>query len=93
MSYLNTDVPELKGYDTGTVLGNLELQEGRLERMLEGTVGELSELSEAILRDASEDPDTVFSILLSLRGPSGEEENNPLKNRGLLKENIPVLSG
>ncbi len=91
MSYLNTDVPELKGFDTGTVLGNLELQEERLERMLEATVGELSELAEAILRDASGDPDTVFSILLSLRGQPGEEGNVFLKSQGLLQENIAFL--
>ena len=43
MSYLNTDVPELKGFDTGTVLGNIELLEGRLEGMLEATVAEIAE--------------------------------------------------
>ena len=72
MSYLNTDVPELKGFDTGTVLGNIELLEGRLEGMLEATVAEIAELAEAILQDASGDTDTVFSILLSLRGQPGK---------------------
>lgn len=92
MSHLNTDVPELKGFDTGTVLGNLERQEKRLERMLEATVGELSELAESILRDASEDPDTVFSILLSLRGQPREEGGVTLKSRDLLIENISMLA-
>lgn len=91
MSYLNTDVPELQGFDTGTVLGNLELWETRLEGMLEGTLGELSELAEAILHDAAGDPDTVFSILLSLRGQPVEEEISPLKSRDLLPHNIPFL--
>lgn len=91
MSYLNTDVPELKGFDTGTVLGNIELLEGRLESMLEATVAEISELAEAILQDASGDTDTVFSILLSLRGQPGEAEVSPLKARHLLSQNVPVL--
>ncbi len=91
MSYLNTDVPELKGFDTGTVLGNIELLEGRLEGILEATVAEVFELSEAILQDASGDTDTVFSILLSLRGQPGEAEISPLKARHLLSQNVPVL--
>ncbi len=93
MSYLNTDVPELKGYDTGTVLGNIELLESRLEVTLEAALCELSELAEAILRDASKDPDTVFSILLSLRGQQGEEETPPLRNPDLLHQSRPPLRG
>ncbi len=93
MSYLNTDVPELKGYDTGTVLGNIELLESRLETTMETTLCELSELCEAILRDASGDPDTVFSILLSLRGQQSEEEDPPLRNPDLLYQNLPPLQG
>lgn len=93
MSYLNTDVPELTGYDTGTVLGNLALLEGRLERILELSLTELSELSEAILRDAEGDPDTVVSILLSLRGQPMEEGGWPLRSRELLSASIPPLTG
>ncbi len=92
MSYLNTDVPELKGYDTGTVLGNIELLESRLEGVLEATLGELSELADAIIQDASGDPDTVFSILLSLRGQPSEEGSTPLKSRHLLSQNVRPLS-
>ena len=91
MSYLNTDVPELKGFDTGTVLGNVALLEERLEGLLEGSVAEISELAEAILQDASGDTDTIFSILLSLRGQPGEEEISPLKSRHLLTQNIPLI--
>ncbi|MBO5042928.1 MAG: hypothetical protein J6D87_08180 [Clostridia bacterium] len=93
MSYLNTDVPELKGYDTGTVLGNIELLEARTETAMEAVLCELSELAEAIIRDASGDPDTVFSILLSLRGQQGEEEDPPLRNANLLYQSLPPLRG
>ena len=93
MSYLNTDVPELKGYDTGTVLGNIELLEARMETAMEAALCELSELAEAIIRDASGDPDTVFSILLSLRGQQSEEENPPLRNTNLLYQSLPPLRG
>ncbi len=93
MNYLNTDVPELTGYDTGTVLDNLALLEGRLEHVLETSLTELSELSEAILRDAEGDPDTVVSILLSLRGQPMEAGILPLRSRELLSQNTPVLSG
>ena len=52
--------------------------------MLEVTLSELSELAEAVVTDASGDPDTAFSILLSLRGQPGGEESSPLKERRLL---------
>ncbi|MBE6557640.1 MAG: hypothetical protein E7661_01320 [Ruminococcaceae bacterium] len=93
MSYLNTDVPELKGYDTGTVLSNLETLEIRMEHLCEATVAELFELSDAILQDAGGDPDTVFSILLSLRGQPDRDTASPLKSRHLLWENVPILEG
>ncbi|MBQ9779498.1 MAG: hypothetical protein IJW00_01000 [Clostridia bacterium] len=92
MSYLNTDVPELKGFDTGTVLGNIQLLESRLEGLLEAVLGELSELADAIVMDASGDHDTIFSILLSLRGQP-TEEGTSLKSRRLLPRNIPILTG
>ena len=93
MSYLNTDVPELKGYDTGTVLSNVELLESRLESTLEAALCQLSELADAILRDAASDHDTVCSILLSLRGQQGEEENPPLRSPDLLRQNLAPLRG
>ncbi len=73
MPYMNTDVPELGGFDTGLVLENLELIFGRQEPWLEATVVQLSELADAILRDAGNDPDTLYSILLSLQGYASEE--------------------
>ena len=92
MSYLNTDVPELKGFDTGTVLGNVQLLESRLEGMLEAVLGEIYELSDAIYQDASGDPDMVFSILLSLRGQPASDGNLPLKSRHLLDISLPTLT-
>ena len=75
MPHLNTDIPELKGFDTGLCLSNLELLEIRRDRVSESILAVLSELCDAILRDAEGDPDTVNSILLSLQGsPDGEEE-------------------
>lgn len=74
MPYLNTDIPELKGFDTGLCLSNLELLEIRRDRVSESMLAVLSELCNAILQDAEGDPDTVDSILLSLQGsPDGEE--------------------
>ena len=64
MPYMNTDVPELGGYDTGTVLENLGLIFSRQEPWLEATVAQLSELADAILSDAAFDTDTLYSILL-----------------------------
>ena len=74
MPHLNTDIPELKGFDTGLCLSNLELLEIRQDRVSESMLAVLSELCNAILQDAEGDPDTVDSILLSLQGsPDGEE--------------------
>ena len=78
MPYLNTDIPELKGFDTGTCLSNLELLEIRRDRVSESMLAILSELCDAILQDAEGDPDTVDSILLSLQGSPDDDEERPL---------------
>lgn len=77
MPYVNTNVPELGGYDTGTVLENLGVIFSRQEPWLEATVAQLSELADAILSDAAYDPDTLYSILLSLQGYATEETPGP----------------
>lgn len=73
MPYLNTDIPELKGFDTGLCLSNLELLEIRRDKVSESMLAILSELCSAILQDAEDDPDTVDSILLSLQGSPDDE--------------------
>ena len=73
MPFLNTDIPELKGFDTGLCLSNLEILIARQDRVSESVLAILSELCDAILRDAEGDPDTVDSILLSLQSIPDEE--------------------
>ena len=76
MPFLNTDIPELTGFDTGLCLSNLDILMARQNRISESMLAVLSELCDAILRDAEKDLDTVNSILLSLQGPpEGEAEN------------------
>lgn len=74
MPFLNTDIPELKGFDTGLCLSNLDILAVRQDRVSESVLAVLSELADAILHDAEGDPDTVDSILLSLQGIAEEEE-------------------
>lgn len=86
MPFLNTDIPELKGFDTGLCLSNLEVLGARQDRVSESVLAILSELADAILHDAAGDPDTVDSILLSLQSiPDGEGEgdtvHHPLTER------------
>ncbi len=75
MALLNTNVPELTGSDTALCLHNLELLGDRRERISESMLAVLSELADAIIRDGDGDPDTVDSILLSLRGTEDEGED------------------
>ncbi|MBQ4111616.1 MAG: hypothetical protein IJD38_02350 [Clostridia bacterium] len=76
MPFLNTDIPELTGFDTGLCLSNLDILAARQDRLSESMLAMLSELADAIIRDAAGDPDTVDSILLSLQSmPDGEEED------------------
>lgn len=63
MGHINTDIPELKGYDTGTVLCNLERLCRRSDDELEALAAHLYELAEAIRHDAAGDLETVDTIL------------------------------
>lgn len=67
MPLLNSDIPELSGFDTAICLSNLDLLGQRQDRVSESVLAVLSELADAILQDAGGDPDTVDSILLSLQ--------------------------
>lgn len=73
MAFFNTDIPELAGFDTGICLTNLDVLGLRQDTVSESVLAVLSELSDAILRDAGGDPDTVDSILLSLQSPQDDE--------------------
>jgi hypothetical protein len=91
MPFLNTDIPELTGFDTGLCLSNLEVLGARQDRVSESMLAILSELADAIIRDAGGDPDTVDSILLSLQSiPDGEGEDD--KAPHLMLENIAPVN-
>ncbi len=78
MALFNTDIPELSGFDTGLCLSNLDILGVRQNRVSESVLAVLSELADAILRDAGGEPDTVDSILLSLRSnPEGDDGEEP----------------
>ena len=77
MPFFNTDIPELAGFDTGLCLSNLDILGARQDLVSESVLAVLSELRDAILRDAEGDPDTVDSILLSLQGVSEDGEDAP----------------
>ena len=87
MPFLNTDIPELSGFDTGLCLSNLDVLALRQERVSESVLAMLSELADAIIHDAGGDPDTVDSILLSLQsisdGDDGEEREDTPVNQAL----------
>lgn len=84
MSFLHTDIPDLRGYDTGLVLSNLAYLQRRYTDMGEATLAELWELAAAIRLDAGGDQDTEDSILLSLQDQP-QEESAP--------EAVPTLPG
>ena len=73
MPFLNTDIPELSGFDTGLCLSNLDVLGLRQNLVSESVLAVLSELADALIRDAEEDPETVDSILLSLQSPPDME--------------------
>ena len=76
MPFLNTDIPELSGFDTGLCLSNLDVLGQRQHRVSESVLAILSELADSLICDAGDDPDTVDSILLSLQStPDMEEES------------------
>ena len=78
MPLLNTDIPELSGFDTGLCLSNLDILGTRQDRVSESVLAVLSELCDAMLRDAEGDPDTVDSILLSLQSIPAEGEDQEI---------------
>ena len=67
MHYFHTDIPELRGYDSGIVLNNLARLQDRQSRLNEAVLAQLWELAGAILRDSGGDPEVTDSILLSLQ--------------------------
>lgn len=73
MGYINTDVPELREYDTGVVLANLARIGRRLDAEMGASVAQIYELAEAIVRDAAGDLETVESILRALAADAPEE--------------------
>lgn len=77
MPYINTQGPELSGFDTGLCLNNLSTLAKRHNTLQESLLAVLSELADAILTDSGGDPDTVNSILLSLLFRDGEGEEAP----------------
>lgn len=82
MPFLNTDIPELSGFDTGLCLSNLDILGLRQNRVSESILAILSELADALIRDAGSDPDTVDSILLSLQSaPDIADEEDPTTAR------------
>ena len=84
MPFLNTDIPELKGFDTGLCLSNLDVLAARQDRVSESVLAILSELADAIIHDAGGDSDTVESILLSLQSiPDGEDEDGEIPHSAL----------
>lgn len=78
MPVLNTNIPELVGFDTGVCLANLDVLGERHSRLSESLLAMLSELADAILRDADGDRDTMESILLSLQGIAEDHPNSPI---------------
>ena len=78
MPLFHTDIPELAGFDTGLCLSNLDILGARQDLISESVLAVLSELRDAILQDAEGDPDTVDSILLSLRALPEEGDEAPV---------------
>ncbi len=84
MPFLNTEIPELSGFDTGLCLSNLDVLGLRQNRINESVLAILAELADALIRDAEEDPETVDSILLSLQStPDTEADEDPADDRFL----------
>lgn len=89
MSFLPTDIPDLRGYDSGVVLSNLSRLRAREDRLGEQTLTQLWELAGAALQDAAGDPDTLTSILLALQ--SDGEEQGTAPGDGVLPEYRALL--
>lgn len=92
MGLINSDIPELEGTDTETVLSNLNDMEVELERLLERRIAHLFELSDAILSDG-EDEDIIKSIILSIRSdPEGLSERVLPENSAMIKSLYSCIS-
>ena len=89
MSRINTDIPELQGYDSGISLENLHNLLHRQERLDEIRIAHLYELADAICRDCDNDKDTVESIMLSLRSTATDEAQRD--DAHLLTEHLDLL--
>lgn len=83
MGLIYSNIPELEGSDTSVVLNNLADSEYALEALIEKRIANLSELSEAILKDGG-DADIIKSIVLSIRSESGADSGN------VIDQNRPV---
>ncbi len=94
MGYINTDVPELRGYDTGTVLSNLDRIGRRLDDEMGAAIAQIYELAEAIRKDAAGDLETVQTILRALATePSEETPSTPSAAWATDRAVIDRLSG
>ena len=89
MSFLPTDIPDLRGYDSGVVLSNLSRLRTREERLGEQILAQLWELAGAAMQDAAGDPDTLTSILLALQ--SDREEPRAIPGQDVLPEYRTLL--
>lgn len=89
MSFLPTDIPDLRGYDSGVVLFNLSRLRTREERLGEQILAQLWELAGAVMQDAAGDPDTLTSILLALQ--SDREEPRAIPGQDVLPEYRTLL--
>ena len=89
MSFLPTDIPDLRGYDSGVVLSNLSRLRTREERLGEQILAQLWELAGAVMQDAAGDPDTLTSILLALQ--SDREEPRAIPGQDVLPEYRTLL--
>ncbi len=66
MGLIYSDIPELEGTDTETVLSNLRNLEKELGEAFEKRIAHICELAHAIIKDGG-DIDVVISIILSIR--------------------------
>ena len=79
MGLIFSDIPELEGSDTETVLADLAESEAGLEVLLEKRIAYLTELAYAIRRDGG-DPDLIKSIVLSVKSDGNADSGNVISN-------------
>lgn len=75
MGLLYSDIPELVGSNTETVLENLSVLEGNFETLLEKRISHLCELASAIINDGG-DADIIKSIVLSIKSEGNADSGN-----------------